>query len=95
MTLKKFTTYIYYVGGLVFVIGCIANILVKHTSIITMTRSATAFVMLAGIVLMLPLFLYKDLHHKEFKKENQERWIHTGVILIGCALIFFVKEYLL
>ena len=42
MTLKKFTTYIYYVGGLVFVIGCIANILVKHTSIITMTRSATA-----------------------------------------------------
>ena len=95
MTLKKFTTYIYYVGGLVFVIGCIANILVKHTSIITMTRSATAFIMLAGIVLMLPLFLYKDLHHKEFKKENQERWIHTGVILIGCALIFFVKEYLL
>lgn len=95
MTLKKFTTYIYYVGGLVFVIGCIANILVKHTSIISMTRSATAFVMLAGIVLMLPLFLYKDLHHKEFKKENQERWIHTGVILIGCALIFFVKEYLL
>lgn len=78
-----------------FVIGCIANILVKHTSIITMTRSATAFVMLAGIVLMLPLFLYKDLHHKEFKKENLERWIHTGVILIGCALIFFVKEYLL
>ncbi len=95
MTLKKFTTYIYYVGGLVFVIGCIANILVKHTSIIPMTRSATAFIMLAGIVLMLPLFLYKDLHHKEFKKENKERWIHTGVILIGCALIFFVKEYLL
>jgi hypothetical protein len=51
--------------------------------------------MLAGIVLMLPLLIYKDFHHKEFKKENKERWIHTGVILIGCALIFFVKEYLL
>lgn len=60
-----------------------------------MSRSATAFIMLAGIVLMLPLLIYKDFHHKEFKKENKERWIHTGVILIGCALIFFVKEYLL
>ena len=59
MTLKKFTTYIYYVGCLVFAIGCIANILVKHTSIITMTRSATAFVMLAGIVLMAVDWIYK------------------------------------
>lgn len=33
MILKKFATYFYYVGCLVFAIGYIANILVKHTSI--------------------------------------------------------------
>lgn len=59
MTLKKFTTYIYYVGCLVFVIGYIANILVKHTSFLHMSRSATAFVMLAGIVLMAVDWIYK------------------------------------
>ena len=95
MTLKKFTTYIYYIGGLVFVIGCIVNILVKHTSIISMTRSATAFVMLAGIVLMVPRWLYMDFHHKEFKKENKDRWIHTAVIVTTCVLFFIIKEYVL
>lgn len=44
MILKKFATYFYYVGCLVFAIGCIANILVKHTSIISMSRRATAFI---------------------------------------------------
>lgn len=95
MTLKKFTTYIYYVGCLVFVIGCIANILVKHTSFLHMSRSATAFVMLAGIVLMLPLLIYKDFHHKEFKKENKERWIHTATIIGLLALMIIIKEYVL
>ena len=93
MILKKFATYFYYVGCLVFAIGCITNILVKHTSIIPMTRSATAFVMLAGIVLMLPLLIYKDFHHKEFKKENKERWIKWVVVIVGFTVLIYIKNH--
>ena len=60
-----------------------------------MSRSATAFVMLAGIGLMLPLLIYKDFHHKEFKKENKERWIHTATIIGLFALMIIIKEYVL
>lgn len=78
-----------------FVIGCIANILVKHTSIITMTRSATAFVMLAGIVLMAVDWIYKLCHFNEYKKENKDRLIHMAAIIGLFALMIIIKEYVL
>lgn len=94
MTLKKFTTYIYYVGCLVFVIGCIANILVKHTSFLHMSRSATAFVMLAGIVLMAVDWFYKFCHFKEYKEENKHRLIHFAVIAACVFFFVFIKSRL-
>lgn len=78
-----------------FVIGCIANILVKHTSIISMTRSATAFVMLAGIVLMAVDWIYKLCHFNEYKKENKDRLIHMAAIIGLFALMIIIKEYVL
>ena len=93
MTLKKFTTYIYYVGGLVFVTGCIANILVKHTSFLHMSRSATAFVMLAGIVLMAVYWIYKLCHFNEYKKENKDRLIKWVVVIVGLTLLIYIKTH--
>ena len=78
-----------------FVIGCIANILVKHTSIISMTRSATAFIMLAGIVLMAVDWIYKLCHFNEYKKENKDRLIHMAAIIGLFALMIIIKEYVL
>ena len=92
MILKKFDTYFYYVGCLVFAIGCITNILVKHTSIIPMTRSATAFVMLAGIVLMAVDWIYKLCHFNEYKKENKERWIKWVVVIVGFTVLIYIKN---
>ena len=96
MTLRKFVTYLNYFACLVFAIGLVGDFAVKHIDAFAFIhRRILTYLMWIGVGLMLPLFIYKDFHHKEFKKENKERWIHTGVILIGCALIFFVKEYLL
>ena len=93
MILKKFATYFYYVGCLVFAIGCIANILVKHTSIIPMTRSATAFVMLAGIVLMAVDWIYKLCHFNDYKKENKDRLIKWVVVIVGLTLLIYIKTH--
>lgn len=93
MILKKFATYFNYVGCLVFAIGCIANILVKHTSIIPMTRSATAFVMLAGIVLMAVDWIYKLCHFNEYKKENKDRLIKWVVVIVGVTVLIYIKNY--
>ena len=96
MTLRKFVTYLNYFACLVFAIGFVGDFAVKHIDAFAFIhRRILTYLMWIGVGLMLPLLIYKDFHHKEFKKENKERWIHTGVILIGCALIFFVKEYLL
>ncbi|MBR0388731.1 MAG: hypothetical protein IJK37_01285 [Prevotella sp.] len=94
MILKKFATYFYYVGCLVFAIGCIANILVKHTSIISMSRRATAFLMLAGIVLMAVDWIYKLCHFSEYKKENKDRLIKWVVIVVGMLLLIYIKTHL-
>ena len=93
MILKKFATYFYYVGCLVFAIGCITNILVKHTSIIPMTRSATAFVMLAGIVLMAVDWIYKLCHFNEYKKENKDRLIKWVVVIVGVTVLIYIKNH--
>ena len=58
-----------------------------------MSRSATAFIMLAGIVLMLPLLIYKDFHHKEFKKENKDRLIKWVVVIVGVTVLIYIKNH--
>ena len=96
MTLRKFVTYLNYFACLVFAIGFIGDFAFKHIDAFAfINRRITSYLICGGVALMVPLWVYKDLHHKEFKKENKDRWIHTGVILIACALTFFVKEYLL
>ena len=96
MTLRKFVTYLNYFACLVFAIGFIGDFAFKHIDAFAFVhRSITTYLMWIGVLLMLPLLLYKDFHHKEFKKENKERWIHTATILSIFALMIFVKEYLL
>ena len=96
MILKKFATYFYYVGCLVFAIGFIGDFAVKHIDAFAFIhRRILTYLMWIGVGLMLPLFIYKDFHHKEFKKENKERWIHTATIIGLFALMIIIKEYVL
>ena len=60
-----------------------------------MSRSATAFIMLAGIVLMAVDWIYKLCHFNEYKKENKDRLIHMAAIIGLFALMIIIKEYVL
>jgi len=96
MTLRKFVTYLNYFACVVFAIGFIGDFAVKHIDAFAFVhRRIMTYLMWIGVGLMLPQFIYKDFHHKEFKTENKERWIHTAMIVGGCALIVIIKEYVL
>jgi hypothetical protein len=96
MTLKKFVTYLNYFACLVFAIGFVGDFAVKHIDAFAFVhRSITTYLMWIGVGLMLPLIIYKDFHHKEFKKENKERWIHMATIIGLFALFIIIKEYVL
>ena len=96
MTLKKFVTYLNYFACLVFAIGFVGDFAVKHIDAFAFVhRSITTYLMWIGVGLMLPLLIYKDFHHKEFKKENKERWIHKATIIGLFALFIIIKEYVL
>ena len=96
MTLKKFTTYLNYFACLVFAIGFIGDFAVKHIDAFAFIhRRIMQYLILVGVLMMVPRWLYMDFHHKEFKKENKDRWIHTAVIVTTCVLFFIIKEYVL
>ena len=96
MTLRKFVTYLNYFACLVFAIGFIGDFAVKHIDAFAFVhKSITTYLMWIGVGLMLPLLIYKDFHHKEFKKENKERWIHMATIIGLFALFIIIKEYVL
>lgn len=96
MTLKKFVTYLNYFACLVFAIGFVGDFAVKHIDAFAFIhRRILTYLMWIGVGLMLPLLIYKDFHHKEFKKENKERWIHTAAIIGLFALMIIIKEYVL
>ena len=96
MTLRKFVTYLNYFACLVFAIGFVGDFAVKHIDAFAfINRRILTYLMWIGVGLMLPLLIYKDFHHKEFKKENKERWIHMATIIGLFALMFIIKEYVL
>ena len=96
MTLRKFVTYLNYFACLVFAIGFIGDFAVKHIDVFAFIhRRILTYLMWIGVGLMLPLIIYKDFHHKEFKKENKERWIHMATIIGLFALFIIIKESVL
>lgn len=96
MTLRKFVTYLNYIACVVAGMGIVGSFAVKHIDAFALVHShIMSYLILVGALMMVPLWLYKDFHHKEFKKENKDRWIHTAVIIATCVLFLIIKEYVL
>ena len=96
MTLRKFVTYLNYIACVVACMGIVGSFAVKHIDAFSFIhRRIMSYLIIAGVLMMVPLGLYKDFHHKEFKIENKDRWIHTAVIIATCVLFFIIKEYVL
>lgn len=95
MTLKKFVTYISYVGCVVFAIGFFADMLGKPFHFSLFTQGTTRYLMFTGVALMAADWFYKFCHFKEYKEENKHRLIHFAVIAACVFFFVFIKSRLL
>ncbi|MBQ9678212.1 MAG: hypothetical protein IJV44_08770 [Prevotella sp.] len=90
MSLYKFTKYLSYAGGLLFLLYLIVSIVVYHTKEGFKESDGLGYLMYISVGMMLPDMCYELWHFKTFKAENKNRLISWGLLaaMVILSLIF-------
>ena len=91
MTLRKFLTYLSYAGGMLFILYLIGSVAWHHTMNGFKDSDVLRYLMYVGVLMMLPLIIYKLCHFKEFKSENKHRLVEWGLIILLAILFIIFK----
>ena len=97
MILNKFVTYLYYVGCVVLGIGVVGKLLTQLLIYLPLEhmihKNVLIYMMGIGMLMMVPLWIYKLCHFNEYKKENKDRLITFAMVVVGVLLLFLIKKH--
>ena len=91
MTLRKFLTYLYGAGCLLFAMYLIGSLALYHTMYGFKESDALRYLMYVGVLILFPLEIYKLFHFKEFKSENKHNLITWGILIVLAIVLIIIK----
>lgn len=91
MTLKKFLTYLSYVGIGLFILYFVASMAFYHTTYGFKHSDALRYIMYLSVFMQSFFWVYKLWHFREYEEENQNRLQRIGVIVLLIVIFIIIK----